>query len=106
MKAIERIREYRQSHGTAYTLRRLGQKAAQQLLGTYDRRYLRERASEEELRARIGETGQILSARCASAVQGDWLLVTLSAECEEQIGEVVPITLRESNGPSEPFSND
>lgn len=51
MKAIERIREYRQSHGTAYTLRRLGQKAAQQLLGTYDRRYRRERASEEELRA-------------------------------------------------------
>ena len=45
MKAIERIREYRDSHGTAYTLKRLGQKAAQQLLGTYDRRYLREKAT-------------------------------------------------------------
>ena len=50
MNAIERIREYRDSHGTAYTLKRLGQKAAQQLLGTYDRRYLREKATPEELR--------------------------------------------------------
>ena len=50
MNAIERIREYRESHGTAYTLKRLGQKAAQQLLGTYDRRYLREKATPEELR--------------------------------------------------------
>ena len=51
MKAIERIREYRDSHGTAYTLKRLSQKAAQQLLGTYDRRYLREKATPEELRS-------------------------------------------------------
>ena len=51
MSMIDRIREYQQSHGTAYTLKRLGQKAAQQLLGTYDRRWLRERASEEELNA-------------------------------------------------------
>ena len=51
MSMIDRIREYQQSHGTAYTLKRLGQKAAQQLLGTYDRRWLRERASEEELKA-------------------------------------------------------
>ena len=50
MKVIDRIREYRLSHGTAYTLRRLGQKAAQQLLGTYDRRWARERATAEELR--------------------------------------------------------
>ena len=50
MRTIERIREYRRSHGTAYTVRRLGQKAAQLLLGTYDRRWKRERASEEELR--------------------------------------------------------
>ena len=50
-QALNRIREYRDSHGTAYTLKRLGQKAAQQLLGTYDRRYLREKATEEELRA-------------------------------------------------------
>ncbi len=51
MSMIDRIREYQQSHGTTYTLKRLGQKAAQQLLGTYDRRWLRERASEEELKA-------------------------------------------------------
>ena len=51
MSMIDRIREYRQSHGTAYTLKRLGQKAAQQLLGTYDRRWKRERASAEELKA-------------------------------------------------------
>ena len=50
MNGIERIRKYQQSHGTAYTLKRLGQKAAQQLLGSYDRRWLRERASAEELR--------------------------------------------------------
>ena len=49
MKALERIREYRKSHGTGYTLKRLGQKAAQQLLGTYDRRWKQERASAEEL---------------------------------------------------------
>ena len=51
MSMIDRIREYRQNHGTAYTLKRLGQKAAQQLLGTYDRRWKRERASAEELKA-------------------------------------------------------
>ena len=51
MSMIDRIRDYRQSHGTAYTLKRLGQKAAQQLLGTYDRRWKRERASAEELKA-------------------------------------------------------
>ena len=49
MRAIDRIREYRESHGTAYTLKRLGQKAAQQLLGTYDRRWKREQATEAEL---------------------------------------------------------
>lgn len=35
--------------------------------------------------------GTVTAARTASAVQGDWLLVTLSAECLEQIGTVVPI---------------
>ncbi len=49
MNSFARIQAYRKTHGTAYTLRRLGQKAAQQLLGTYDRRWKRERASEEEL---------------------------------------------------------
>ncbi len=51
MNIIDRILDYRRSHGTAYTFRRLGQKAAQELLGTYARRWRRERAAEEELRA-------------------------------------------------------
>ena len=49
--SIGRIQEYLESHGTAYTLKRLGQKGAQQLLGTYERRRRREMASPEELRA-------------------------------------------------------
>ncbi len=49
MKVISRIQAYRQNHGTAYTLRRLGQKAAQQLLGTYDRCRRQETVSPAEL---------------------------------------------------------
>ena len=49
--SLSRVREYLQSHGAAYTARRLGQKAAQQLLGTYERRRKQERTSAEELRA-------------------------------------------------------
>ena len=49
-KAIDRIREYRESHGTAYTLKRLGQKGKQLLLGTYDRRWNREKATAAELK--------------------------------------------------------
>ena len=49
MNALDRIRDYRRSHGTAYTLKRLGQKAAQQLLGTYERRRRREAVSAAEL---------------------------------------------------------
>lgn len=44
---------------------------------------------EEELAARID--GTVVSRRISSAVQGDRLLVTLSAECHEQLGEAVPI---------------
>lgn len=43
----------------------------------------------EALAARI--EGSVVSARVSSAVQDDWLLVTLSAECREQIGVRVPI---------------
>ena len=50
IRAIDRIREYRESHGTGYTMKRLGQKAAQRLLGTYERRRKREAATEAELR--------------------------------------------------------
>ena len=48
-KSLIRIREYRQHRGTAYTLKRLGQKAAQQLLGTYDLRRRRDAVPAEEL---------------------------------------------------------
>ncbi len=47
--ALHRILEYRQYHGTAYTVRRLGQKAAQQLLGTYDRTRKQDLVSASEL---------------------------------------------------------
>lgn len=50
-------------------------------------------ALEDYLRAQLGTEGEIVSARVASAAQGDWLLVTLSAECVEQIGETVPIPM-------------
>ena len=46
---------------------------------------------ERDLLARLGETGTLVRSRCAGAVRGDWLLVTLSAECVEQIGLTVPI---------------
>lgn len=48
---------------------------------------------EEYLRGQLGTDGTIVSSRIASAARGDWLLVTLSAECVEQIGRTVPIPL-------------
>ena len=51
MSAIQRIREYRESHGTSYTLKRLGQKAVQRILGTYERKRTREALSPAELEA-------------------------------------------------------
>ena len=50
-------------------------------------------ALERYLTSQLGEGGEIVASRVASAVRGDWLLVTLSAECAEQIGEVVPIVV-------------
>ena len=50
-RALARIRAYRQHRGTAYMVRRLCQKAAQQWLGTYDRRRRREIPSAAELAA-------------------------------------------------------
>ena len=43
----------------------------------------------------LGKDGSVTSERLASAVQGDTLLVTLSAECTEQIGREVPIAINE-----------
>lgn len=48
---------------------------------------------EKHLTDLLGGDGEIVSSRIASAARGDWLLVTLSAECIEQIGEVVPIPM-------------
>jgi len=67
---------------------------------TYTRTRSREEAEaagravlEAYLTTLLGETGKAERLRCASSVQDDWLLVTLSAECSEQIGEEVPIPL-------------
>lgn len=46
-----RVQEYLKSHGTSYTLKRLGQKASQLFLGTYERRRKQEMPTEKELRA-------------------------------------------------------
>ena len=64
----------------------------------------RSRAEAEEIGAAVlkaqldtllGKDGSVTSERLASAVQGDTLLVTLSAECTEQIGREVPIAINE-----------
>ena len=46
-----------------------------------------------QLAALLGKDGSVTSERLASAVQGDTLLVTLSAECKEQIGREEPIAI-------------
>ena len=48
-----------------------------------------------QLAALLGKDGSVTSERLASAVQGDTLLVTLSAECKEQIGREEPIAINE-----------
>ena len=45
---------------------------------------------ERQLEALLGE-GELLSRQVNSQVEGDTLLVTLSAECREQIGRFVAI---------------
>lgn len=57
-------------------------------------------ALERALRAQLGADGEIVSERVASSAQGDWLLVTLSAECREQIGETVPIPVDRTGAPA------
>lgn len=49
MSGITRLKEYAETHGVGYTLRRLGEKAGQVILGTWDRQWRRERPTEEEL---------------------------------------------------------
>lgn len=50
---------------------------------------------ETYLAALLGETGSVTQRRFSTAVEGDTLVVTLSVECEEQIGKEVPIAVSE-----------
>lgn len=50
---------------------------------------------ETYLTALLGETGSVTQRRFSTAVEGDTLVVTLSAECEEQIGKEMPIAVSE-----------
>jgi len=62
-----------------------------------------ERAAEAILSAQLREMvepyGEVVSTLCSSRRKGDALLVTLSAECREEIGESVPLyTEEETDG--------
>lgn len=50
MRIVNRLRDYRKSHGTRYTLRRGAEKAVQYALGTGDRVWRRRYPSAQELR--------------------------------------------------------
>ena len=50
---------------------------------------------ETYLAALLGEAGSVTQRRFSTAVEGDTLVVTLSAECEEQIGKEVSIAVSE-----------
>lgn len=54
-----------------------------------------ERAAEqvltEQLQCMVEPYGAVRSTLCSSRQRGDTLTVTLTAECEEEIGEIVPI---------------
>ena len=45
----------------------------------------------EQLHQMVDPYGSVRSTLCSSRQKGDTLVVTLSAECEEQIGQPVPI---------------
>ena len=55
---------------------------------------LRRSAGEarQEGEALLGDTGAAESVRIDAVEQGSWLLVTLRAECLEEIGREVPLT--------------
>ncbi len=50
MSRWQRFREYAETHGIQYTLYRCGEKLGQAALGTWDRKWRKEKASEETLR--------------------------------------------------------
>ena len=45
------------------------------------------------LTEQLGDSGTVTETRFASARQGDYLLVTMKAECLEQIGLSVPLDI-------------
>ena len=49
----------------------------------------------QQLAALLGETGSVTSTQFTTKQQGQMLTVTMSAECLEQIGEEVPISMNE-----------
>ena len=49
MNRLQRLREYVETHGVGYTVRRCGEKAGQIVLGTWDRQWRQEKASPEDL---------------------------------------------------------
>ena len=58
-----------------------------------------EKTAEAILKAQLLQMvepyGEVCSTLCSSRQRGDTLLVTLSAECREEIGESVPIYTEE-----------
>ena len=89
MRPIRRLREYAEGHGLAYTLRRSADKAAQTLLGTYDRVWRRTRATEAELREQrahppaAGLISVVIPVYNTKAVYLEELLESLRAQSYE-----------------------
>lgn len=50
-----------------------------------------EKVLQEQLTAMVSPYGSVKSTLCSSRIHGDTLIVTLTAECEEEIGKIVPI---------------
>ena len=57
-----------------------------------------ERQLLAQLRQTIGEDGAILQTDVSARRQGAYLMVTLRAECEEQIGVNAPLTITNDTG--------
>ena len=47
---------------------------------------LLEQRLEEQLEWLVGEGGQVVSTQYSAVARGDWLTVTLQAQCVEEIG--------------------
>ena len=56
---------------------------------------LGERILTEQLESMVEPYGTVSSTLCSSRRRGDTLLVTLAAECEEEIAQTVPILTEE-----------